>query len=443
MIFQYHSNLPLFILLTILAKQNKDIILRILVSVNNKNLHILIIGSVWPEPNSSAAGSRMLQLMSVFGQQGYKIVFASAAADSEFAVDLQSLGAEKKKIELNNISFDLFVKDLQPEIVMFDRFMTEEQFGWRITENCPDALRILDTEDLHCLRAARQTAWKERTEFTPEHLINDVAKREIASIYRCDLSLIISKFEMEILTEHFKVDDALLQHLPFMLDPVDTQNWPSFHERKDFITIGNFLHEPNWNSIQYLKEEIWPLIREQLPGAELHVYGAYPSQKVNALHNAKDGFLIKGRAEDAGSVIRNSKILLAPLRFGAGLKGKLIDAMLSGTPSVTTDIGAESMHDGLKWSGLIGNDATENANAAVKLYSDKALWEASQQNGIRIINALFRKEEGAERLISRIAEIQKDLQKHRNQNFTGAMLMHHTISGTKYMGKWIEEKNKK
>ena len=147
---------------------------------------LLIIGFVWPEPKSSAAGTRMLQLIEVFQQEGYKIVFASPCAKSDNAFNLEAIGVTQVSIELNNASFDDYIKQLNPEIVMFDRFMMEEQFGWRVTEHCPNALKILDTEDLHCLRKGRQQAYKEGGVFDKTYLLSDVAKREIASIYRCD-----------------------------------------------------------------------------------------------------------------------------------------------------------------------------------------------------------------------------------------------------------------
>jgi glycosyltransferase involved in cell wall biosynthesis len=361
--------------------------------IKSKTPHILIIGSVWPEPGSSAAGTRMLQLIELFQSKQWDITFASVAADSEFAIDLEKINVKKVKIELNSDSFDSFVTELDPSIVMFDRFMTEEQFGWRVAENCPDALRILDTEDLHSLRRGRHLAWKENRKFTSDDLYSDVAKREIASIYRCDLSLIISEYEMKLLKDSFKIDASLLYYLPFMLEPVHEYEHPSFSERKNFISIGNFLHEPNWDSVLYLKNEIWPIIRKKLPDAELHVYGAYPSQKVLELNNAKEGFIIKGRTEKLRDVVINSRILLAPLRFGAGLKGKLIDAMTYGTPNVATPVGAESMHGDLEWSGLIADNAQDFADSAVKLYSDEKLWKQSQLNGIKIINTLFPKKE--------------------------------------------------
>ncbi|WP_264566577.1 glycosyltransferase [Flavobacterium sp. N3904] len=412
----------------------------------NQTQKLLIIGTVWPEPNSSAAGGRMLQLITQFQQQGFTITFASPAMDSDYMVDLASLNVDKQSIILNCSSFDAFVKNLNPAVVLFDRFMTEEQFGWRVVENCPDTLRILDTEDLHCLRLARQKAFKEKREFVLVDLFKeDSAKREIASILRCDLSLIISEFEMDVLKTTFKIDEKLLYYLPFLLEPISSaafENLPSFEKRKDFIFIGNFLHEPNWNAVQYLKEAIWPLLRKQLPEAHLNIYGAYPSQKVMQLHQPKEGFYIKGRAIDANEGGQNARVVLAPLRFGAGIKGKLIEAMQCGTPSITTAIGAESMQGDLPWNGFVTDDIGEFTNAAMSLYQDKNLWQKAQENGIAIINNRYLKSLFENDFRSKIQFLLSNLEQHRLNNFFGALLQHQTLNSSKYMSKWIEAKNR-
>ena len=154
--------------------------------------HLLIVGYVWVAPNSSAAGSRMLQLIELFLQHEYTITFCSPAQKTEKALDLTTLGVNEVTVELNASSFDSFIKDLQPTIVLFDRFMMEEQFGWRVAEHCPKALRILDTEDLHFLRKTRHKQLKKGKQFSTEALLkSNEAKREIAVILRCDMSLII------------------------------------------------------------------------------------------------------------------------------------------------------------------------------------------------------------------------------------------------------------
>ncbi len=407
---------------------------------------ILIIGFVWPEPKSSAAGSRMMQLIDIFKTSNYLITFASPCAKSDNAFDLSSLGINQESILLNDSSFDEFIKALKPDIVMFDRFMMEEQFGWRVQEQCPKALRILDTEDLHCLRKGREMALKDQALFDKSYLFNDISKRELASIYRCDLSIIISEEEIEILKNQFKVSEHLLYYLPFLTDVVSMdakRKLPKFKEREHFITIGNFLHAPNYDAVIFLKDEIWPLIRKKLPQTEMHIYGAYATEKVLQLNSKNESFFIKGFAENVNSVMQNAKVCLAPLRFGAGLKGKLIDAMLNGTPCVMTTIAAEGMFGGFEPNGFIADDAQQFANKAIELYTDKIFWNGKQKNGFNIMNVRYDKQLFISDFVFKINAILNNLQVHRLDNFTGQMLQHHTAQSTKFMSKWIEEKNSK
>lgn len=408
---------------------------------------LLVIGKVWPEPDSSAAGSRMIQLLESFKSEGWDIVFASAAATGKYSANLNEIDIRVQPVKINDSGFDEFVKSLKPSIVMFDRFMTEEQFGWRVAENCPNAVRILDTEDLHCLRKTREQACKEGRTWQKEDLLNaEISKREIASIYRCDLSIMISETEIEILKEIFRINECLMQYVPFLLKPADKQHvnsLPAFEVREHFVVIGNFLHEPNWDAVQFLKDEIWPHIRKKLPDAELHIYGSYVTTKAEQLHNSQEGFLIKGRAENAANVVSGAKVCLAPLRFGAGLKGKLAEAMMCGTPSVTTKIGAEGFAGNHKWNGTIADDPVDFAREAIQLYTDKKSWTKAQKNGFTIINSRFQGSEHISSLMESINHIVSELEDHRTKNFIGSMLMHHTSASSRYMSKWIEEKNRR
>lgn len=406
-----------------------------------KSKTLLIIGFVWPEPKSSAAGSRMMQLIQLFQTNGYEITFASTAQNLEFSEDVSVIGVTAKTIELNSSSFDDFVIELNPNIVLFDRLMVEEQFGWRVSESCPNALKILNTEDLHSMRQARQLAVKENREFTYEDLFSDVAKREIASILRCDLSLMVSEFEMELLQKQFKVSKDLLFYLPIFAEGLN--EIPTFTERSDFVFIGNFLHEPNWDCVKYLSEIIWPLLHKKLPDAKMLIYGAYPSQKVLELHKPKQNFYIKGRADDALEVIKNAKVVLAPIRFGAGIKGKLLEAMQCGTPSVTSSIGSEAMAGELGWNGFVKDNPNEFVDGAVQLYEDENLWKQAQENGFEILDKRYKKSLFEKDFIVEINSLLDNLKQHRNNNFFGSILQHHLVSSTKYMSKWIEEKNKK
>ncbi|WP_282629768.1 glycosyltransferase [Empedobacter sedimenti] len=406
---------------------------------------LLIIGQVWPEPTSSAAGTRMIQLIDCFKKAEFEITFACAASKSDFSFDLISKNVKEVEIKLNDESFNDFVQELNPEIVLFDRFMIEEQYGWRVSKECPNALKILDTEDLHFLRNARQEANKKGVEFTDDLLFSDLAKREIASILRCDLSLMISKKEIEILQEQFKIEERILYYLPFLEDEISGEkinSWKNFEDRAHFMFIGNFIHEPNFNCVQTLKKEIWPILRKKLPKAELHIYGAYATQKVLQLNNPKERFLIKGRAEIAQVTMSNYKVLLAPINFGAGVKGKFVDAMQTGTPLVTTTVGAEAMQDNFDWNGFVEDDFTRFSEKAELLYNNEKEWEIAQQNGIKILNENYNKNNFEDDFLERIKSIEENIIQHRNQNFIGQILQHHTNQSTKYMSLWIEAKNK-
>ena len=407
--------------------------------------HLLIIGFVWPEPKATAAGSRMLQLIKFFLTNAYKITFVSTASNKNKSINFDEFNIQTFDIELNNSNFNELLLKLNPSIVMFDRFLTEEQFGWRVSEVCPNALKILDTEDLHFLRKARQKAFYNSEDVTFELLQNETAIREIASIYRCDLTLIISHYEMDLLQNQFNISKSLLVYTPFLLESISKEilkSYPSFSERKDFISVGNFLHEPNWNAVLTLKKYIWPKIKKQLPKANLLIYGGYVSEKVNQLHNEKEGFLIKGWIENIEQAYTKARVCLAPLQFGAGLKGKLIDSMQYGTPNITTTIGAEGMQQNLPWNGFIEDNFDVFAQKSVDLYENEQKWNDFQKNGIELINLNFNKVTHEKVLIEIIEILEAKLQQHRTLNFTGKILQHNTLKSTKYMSKWIEEKNK-
>ena len=405
---------------------------------------LFVIGYVWPEPRSSAAGSRMMQLLHFFKEEGYAIIFGTTAQPTPNAEDLEGHGIQPLTIKLNDKSFDELLQKMQPEIVLFDRFMMEEQFGWRVSQVCPHAVQILDTEDLHFLRKARQEALKSGIELTPEMLQSDTSKREIASIYRCDLSLIISEVEMQFLRKDFAVPEDLLFFLPFMLKDLSEEKvrkLPAFKDRQHFVSIGNFRHEPNADALRFLKNEIWPLIRKQLPAAEIDVFGAYVTPAMLRLSDKKEGFFVRGQAESAFEELQKARVLLAPLRFGAGLKGKFIDAIQAGTPSVTTTIGSEGMKKDHFWAGSVVDNPKEFAVKAVVLYTDQVAWKSAQEIGFRMLED-YSEEVHKKRFRAKLMELFQNLKEHRSSNFTGAMLRHHFLSSTKHLSRYIEMKNK-
>ncbi len=400
---------------------------------------VLFIGLVWPEPTSSAAGWRILQLINFFKSQKMEIHFASSAKFTEHSYPLENDSLKCYEISINDSNFNTFISELQPNIVVFDRFITEEQFGWRVRKECPNALTILDTEDVHFVRKAREVAYKKNTVV---NYFTEDAKRELTSIYRCDLSLIISEFEYQLLTTTFSIPKEILFYLPFIHDTesTSTEN-PPFEERCDFMFIGNFWHEPNFQTVKVLKEKIWNNIRKKIPNASLYIYGAYSTPKVEQLHQPKDKFYIVGRAKSVKEVMQKHRVLLAPIPFGAGLKGKFIEGMIYGLPNVTTNYGAEAMTSN-DWNGFITDDFHFFTDSAVLLYNDKKVWTEKQQIGYEIFRKKFNQSKYISQLEEKIHYLQMNLTNCRNQNFIGQILQTNQVNASKYLSKWIESKQK-
>lgn len=404
--------------------------------------NVLVIANVWPEPASSAAGWRMELLLKQLSESFVEVHFACTSNPSQFSIDLNHFGVISHQIELNSASFDQLLIKIDPKAVIFDRFNAEEQFGWRVQEKCPDALRVLNLEDLHCLRKSREEKYRKGKEWTVDDLKNsNDTFRELASIRRSDLSVAISSFEIDLLKNEFKIDDNKLFYWPFQ--QLSKKIIEPYENRNHFISIGNFNHPPNLEAVHTLKNHIWPIIRKELPKAELHLYGAYADQKVEQLNDEKNGFLIKGRAENAKEVVRKAKVLLAPLSFGAGLKGKLFEAMECGTPSVTTEIGIEGFCNKKEWGGFVENNWGEFALKAVELFTNEKVWYDSQAKGSKVLTNYFTQSNYLSILMEKIDFLSEKLSEHRKKSFEDKMLDFQSFRSSKFMSRWIELKNYK
>ncbi|MBD3584842.1 glycosyltransferase family 4 protein [Salinimonas sp. HHU 13199] len=406
--------------------------------------HLVVIGYVWPEPNSSAAGENMMGLLEAFLKQGWRVTFLSAAADSAHMIDLPALGIQVKRIRVNCSEFDTLISDLAPDAVVFDRFMIEEQFSWRVKKQCPEAVRIINTEDLHSVRHVRQELAKHSdvTETTPVPFDNEMVQREVAAILRSDLSLLISQPEIDLLTSRFSVNAAQLWLQPLMIashQSLQTQT----DARSGFTFIGNFRHAPNWDALLHLKQTLWPLIRAAIPKATLHVYGAYPGKKVTNLHNPRQGFVIEGWAPDAREALNKHKVMLAPLRFGAGVKGKLITAMQCQLPSITTPLGAEGIADACDWPGAVTTSDDEFVQQSIRIYNDRESQDEAIEKGHKVLREKFETGLHQKALTEKVQSLVSDIQTHRSTLFYQHLLWHQSLRATQYMSQWIEAKGQR
>ncbi|MFT5669742.1 MAG: glycosyltransferase involved in cell wall biosynthesis [Glaciecola sp.] len=427
-------------------------------------MHVLFIGFVWPEPKSSAAGQNILSYIKAAQRYNWQVSFCSAAQTTQQSYDLLSLQVNVFTIQLNCTSFNEKIMVLQPDIVIFDRYLSFEQFAWRVKHCCPKALLVLDAEDLHCLRAARHdllkqhqnkdysTVFMQSSDITKTVntalLHNDIALREIACILQADVTVVLSDFERDLLNNHLSVPNNQIIHIPFILSQTMAsllKQKLSYEQKLDFVFIGNFRHAPNYHAVKILAEQCWPKIHQALhkqhPKICCHVYGAYISPKVKQLENKKIGFFVHGFVEDQFAVIKQARVMLAPISFGAGVKGKLLDAMQCSTPSVTTPLGIEGITNN-PWAGQVANTIDEFITASVILYTNKDTWQESCQNGYKILQEEYDIAHNQAQFINTIEAKVTNINTDRSKNFLQNMLSHHQFQTSKYMSQWIEAKNK-
>ncbi|MCD8529134.1 MAG: glycosyltransferase family 4 protein [Chitinophagales bacterium] len=349
---------------------------------------ILIIALRFPEL-TTGAGKRMMQLIDYFLVKKFEIVFVSAANKTPYSYPLQELGIKEYIFPINNTAFDVFVKQYQPTICLFDRFIAEEQFSWRVKENAPYCKFILDTEDLHFLRAAREKGIKNGLTEKENYWNDALTIREMSAMLRCDVSLIISKYEMELLINEFQLPNEQLYFVPMYQIPNQTPI-KTFKERENFVFIGNYLHKPNVDAVEYLKKKLWHKIKQQLPNAELHIYGAYLPKNIQAYHNVQDGFIIKGFADNVAQTLNSYRLMLAPLRFGAGQKAKLLDAVQVALPFVVSHVAAEGMFSKEEYPFII-NEIDSFVEKSVHLYQNEVWYSNAQEKIKEILETHFSK----------------------------------------------------
>lgn len=402
---------------------------------------VLVIGHSYPESEATAAGVRMLQLLRNLKEQGAIVHFAAASKQGRYPDSLEALVQEIHEIRLNDSSFDALVKRLDCQFAVFDRFMTEEQYGWRVRAQLPHCKLILDTEDLHSLRLSRQEAvekgisWNEDLWYS-----HPVFSRELASIFRCDLTLMISRAEIELLCGAFPWLGSLMVYAPFQMEAPDSTNDLPHESRKHFVFAGNGKHAPNADAIQILRSAIWPELSQRCPEAELRIYGAYLEELSLGPNDfpGSDRFIIKGYAPSIEEVFKTARLQLAPLRFGAGVKGKIISGLQFGLPTFSTPVGWEGIGGKHVKNPLVINEISQMIPKAAELYYESQQWEKALQQGRELAREHFTNRDstqGSSFLLHTDQEISREARLLRD------LLRSKAFDSSRFMSKWIEAKN--
>ncbi|NDD64770.1 MAG: glycosyltransferase [Acidobacteria bacterium] len=266
-----------------------------------------------------------------------------------------------------------------------------------VRNHCPKARVLYNTVDLHYLRMSREA-----------RLLGDSAglraaekmqRREFAAIRASDASVLLSTAELEILKP--LLPKARLHVTPLTMDV--KRSAKPFNERRDIVFIGGFQHPPNIDAVRFFVDEIMPLLRSKLPGIHFYIVGSRTTAEVEAL--AADDVIVTGYVRDLTRLLSRMRVSVAPLRYGAGIKGKIGTAMAVGLPVVATTVAAEGMSLTNEENIMIADRAEALANAIVKVYQHEDLWNRLSANGLAFADQAW----GAETAWRILAAILADL----------------------------------
>ena len=329
-----------------------------------------IIDDRWPEPDRDSGSLDAVNLISSLVAFGYHTIVAkstSLAQDLRYLQLLREMGAVPYEPE-GVASIRSFIQRNAKDIPVFvlTRMGAGGQFLELIRENAPDARVIFNTVDLHFLREARAALIS-----SDRAVLKQAArtrKRERFLAAQADLTIIVSEAERDILTK--AVSGAKLLHLPLARQVRRPQT--SFQDRVGLGFVGGFSHEPNRDAIRYFLAEIWPTVDAALPGVGFEIVGA--DLPPGMLTGVPGNVRYLGQINDLNAWLDGLRLSVAPLRIGAGAKGKVASSLCAGLPCVASPVATEGMGLTCGKEILVASTAAEFAAKIVRIYSDPVLW---------------------------------------------------------------------
>jgi GT2 family glycosyltransferase/glycosyltransferase involved in cell wall biosynthesis len=349
--------------------------------------HILYIDDYTPEPDKNSGSLHTYLYLKILRRQGYAVTFipafgldrAQTDRFRKYTGDLQRLGMEcLYPPYINSVRDHLEREGKRYDYVLLCREPVASELIDDVRRFAPQAKIIFYTMDLHFLRLERAAQLSGlKADFESAQRIRE---RELATMSKVDLTLVCSEVEFEIIKNlHTRSKIGILTV------PIEVQGRAatSFQKRKDIVFIGGFGHLPNQDAVLYYIKEIWPLISIQLPGVKCKIVGSEMPKEFSTL--ASDTVILRGYVENLHDILDDCRLSVAPLRYGAGIKGKIVSSLSFGVPCVATSIAAEGMglEDGKNI--LVADTAEQFAELVVRAYTDKKLWYKLSDNGLTTV----------------------------------------------------------
>jgi GT2 family glycosyltransferase len=355
--------------------------------------NILVIDHHLPMPDRDSGSLRMFQIVKILHRLGHRVTFLpdNLADMPPYTSELQ-----KRGIQVVHHPYVKRVRDYLIshgpafDVVVLSRCDFARKHIADVRLHAPQSRIIFDTVDLHYLREQREAQLTQdpdvRRKAQEKQLLEDSLIKE------ADETWVVSPIEQQMLQENWPHKSIqLVSNIVDVAGPV-----PPFALRRDWLFIGGFQHRPNIDAVLFFVEEIYPLVRDRLPDAKFYIIGDKAPPEIVAL--ASDTIIVAGLQRNVRSFFDSVRLSVAPLRFGAGIKGKINQSMAFGVPVVATSIAVEGMNLADHEHVLIADEPQDFARALIELYESEELWKRLSQNGISKTQELYSTDAAREKL---------------------------------------------
>jgi glycosyltransferase involved in cell wall biosynthesis len=346
---------------------------------------VLMIDATTPQPDHDSGSLRLVNCMRVLKSEGHAVTFFAdnRAWIEKYTPELQQLGVEVlwhpfmgdpvRWFRDNGSRFDL---------VFISRHYVASAYIGLVRLHAPQATLVFDTVDLHYLREQREAELANRDDLM--HAADVTRTRELALIRSSDVTLVVSPVELELLRR--EAPGARVEVLSNVHEVFGRRRGHA--QREGIVFMGGFAHPPNIDAVLWFVREVFPKVRAQLPDVTFHIVGSKPTEAVLALA-ALPGVVVEGFVPDIAPFMDGCRLAVAPLRYGAGVKGKVNMSMSYGQPVVATPIAIEGMFAEPGRDVLVAADAAGFAREVVRAYGDAALWTTLSDNGLENVRRHF------------------------------------------------------
>lgn len=389
---------------------------------------ILVVDYKIPEPDQDSGSASTFSYLQILSQSGFQVTFAPQKLEraGRYTRDLEKLGIKTlARPEWNSLAEVIRAFGPKSDILLLYRVGVVSHIFDLAKEMAPRAKIIFHPVDLHFFRAQRQAEVTGDSE-TQAQAIADLRKVELDLVKRADAAIVVSAKEYDLIRE--LVPEANVHHIPILrrspealsrssrlLHKIAPTNFrrgiarllgrarPALADRRDFLFIGGFEHTPNVDAVIWFVRHVWPEVLSRGFSHNFIIVGSHVPPQV--MEVASDRIKVRGYVKDLPPLFAKCRLSIAPLRYGGGIKGKIVTSLSLGLPVVATSIAAEGMNLRHGENILIADTPAAMADEILRIYSDDSLWLNISANGLKAFEARFSHSSGAPKIIALIESL--------------------------------------